>query len=307
MNSSVKDLKGIIPPIITPLKDIDALDVEGLERLVEHILAGGVSGLFVLGTTGEFSSLSYRLRNEIVERICKQVDGRVPVLVGVTDTAIVESENLAKKAADFGAEAVVAAPPYYYASGQPELIEYFNKLAARMPLPLYLYNMPSHTKVMLEPKTVLKIAENEKVIGLKDSSANMAYFRLLQYTMKIHPGFQLFVGPEEMMPDAVVLGANGGVSGGANMFPRLYVDLYKASVARDFQQIRILLDKVLEISSVIYTVGKYGSSYLKGLKCALSVMGLCDDFMADPFHRFRKEEREKIELGLEQINWKSLI
>jgi len=91
------------------------------------------------------------------------------------------------------------------------------------------------------------------------------------------------------------------------MFPRLYVDLYKASVAHDFQQIRILLDKVLEISSLIYTVGKYGSSYLKGLKCALSVMGICDDFMADPFHRFRKEEREKIELGLEQINWKSLI
>jgi 4-hydroxy-tetrahydrodipicolinate synthase len=305
--NSIKDLKGIIPPIITPLKDIDTLDIEGLEKLVEHILAGGVSGLFVLGTTGEFSSLSYRLRYELVERICKQVDGRVPVLVGVTDTSIIESENIAKKAADFGAEAVVAAPPYYYATGQPELIEYFEKLVARMPLPMYLYNMPTYTKVMLEPKTILKIAENDNVIGLKDSSANMAYFRLLQYTMKNHPCFQLYVGPEEMMSDAVVLGASGGVNGGANMFPRLYVDLYKTSVAHDFKQIRILRDKVLEISSAIYTVGKYGSSYLKGLKCALSVMGLCDDFMADPFHRFRKEEREKIELALEQINWKSLI
>lgn len=305
--NSIKNLKGIVVPIITPLKDIDTLDVQGLEKLVEHILAGGVSGLFVLGTTGEFSSLSYRLRNELVKRVCKQVAGRVPVLVGVTDTSIIESENLAKNAADYGAKAVVAAPPYYYATGQPELIEYFGKLAERMPLPLYLYNMPMHTKVMLEPQTVQKIAENIKVIGLKDSSANMAYFRLLQYAMKDHPDFQLFVGPEEMMADAVVLGANGGVNGGANMFPRLYVDLYKASVAHDFIQIKVLQEKVLAVSSALYTVGKYGSSYLKGLKCALSVMDFCDDYMADPFSHFKKEEREKIKLGLEQLNWKSLI
>lgn len=305
--NTVKNLKGIVPPLITPLKDIDALDVEGLEKLVEHILSGGVSGLFVLGTTGEFSSLSYRLRNELVERVCKQVDGRVPVLVGVTDTSIIESENLARKAAGFGAAAVVAAPPYYYSTGQPELVEYFGKLADRMPLPLYLYNMPMHTKVMLEPKTVQKIAENKKVIGLKDSSANMAYFRLLQYAMKDFENFQLFVGPEEMMADAVVLGADGGVNGGANMFPKLYVDLYNAAAAHDFEQIRVLQDKVLAVSSAIYTVGKYGSSYLKGLKCALSVMGFCDDYMADPFFHFKKEERDIIERGLEKLNWKSLI
>jgi len=145
------------------------------------------------------------------------------------------------------------------------------------------------------------------VIGLKDSSANMAYFRLLQFTMKDHPGFQLFVGPEEMMADAVVLGADGGVNGGANMFPRLYVDLYKAAVTHDFDLIHILQNKVLEISTAIYTVGKYGSSYLKGLKCALSVMGLCDDYMADPFNRFRKEERDKIEEALYKLNYKELF
>jgi len=130
---------------------------------------------------------------------------------------------------------------------------------------------------------------------------------LLQYTMKNNTDFQLFVGPEEMMADAVVLGANGGVNGGANMFPRLYVDLYQAALAHDFEQIRILQNKVLEVSSAIYTVGKYGSSYLKGLKCALSVMGICDDYMADPFNRFRKEERDKIEEALVKLNYKELI
>ncbi len=297
-----ESLRGIVPPMITPLKDIDTLDVEGMERLVEHILAGGVAGLFVLGTTGEFSSISYKLRYEVVERVCKQVDGRVPVLVGITDTSIVESVNLAQHAADCGAAAVVAAPPFYYASGQPELIEYYQHLAKRLPLPLYLYNMPVHTKVMIEPKTVLALSEEPNIIGLKDSSANMAYFRSVQFLMKHKSNFELWMGPEEITADAVVLGANGGVNGGANMFPKLYVELYEASVAKDLDRIFELQSKVMQISTTIYTVGKHGSSYLKGLKCALNVMGICSDYLADPFTSFKETERNQIKEALAKIN-----
>lgn len=305
ISEKIKNLKGIIPPLITPLKDIDTLDAEGLEKLVEHILAGGVSGLFLLGTTGEFSSISYQVRKELIKRVAQQVDRRVPLLVGITDTSITESLNLANFAAKYGIDALVAAPPYYYGAAQPELIEYFSHLAKHVPLPLYLYNMPVHTKVMIDPKTVKKIAEIPSVVGLKDSSANMAYFRLLQHEMKEHKDFQLFVGPEEMMADAVILGADGGVNGGANMFPKLYVDLYKAAANRDFENLKLLQDKVLEISSLIYTVGRHGSSYLKGLKCALSLMGICDDYLADPFHRFKADERETIRKNLEILNWKN--
>jgi 4-hydroxy-tetrahydrodipicolinate synthase len=299
---SHKPLKGIVPPIVTPLNDIDTLDVGGLERLIEHIIAGGVSGVFVLGTTGEFSSLSYRLRHELIERVCKQVRGRIPVLVGITDTSIIESANIAKVAADFGAAAVVSAPPYYYATGQPELIEYYQKLVPHLPLPLYLYNMPVHTKVMIEPQTVKKIAEMPNVVGLKDSSANAVYFRLVQYAMRNNPEFELFMGPEEITAEAVLLGASGGVNGGANMFPKLYVDMYNAAVAKDLDKLKPLQDKILQISSSIYTVGRFGSSYLKGLKCSLSLMGICNDFLADPFHRFKEEERNKIKQALIDIN-----
>ena len=96
-------LRGVIPPMVTPLHDRDALDIAGLERLVEHILDGGVQGLFILGTTGEGPSLSYRLRTELIERTCRQVAGRVPVLVGITDTAFVESVRMAHVAAEAGA------------------------------------------------------------------------------------------------------------------------------------------------------------------------------------------------------------
>lgn len=302
ISDKLMQMKGIVPPLITPLKDNDTLDIEGLEHLVEHVIEGGVAGVFVLGTTGEFSSISYTLRYEMVERACKLVNGRVPVLVGITDTSITESVNLAIHAQKCGADAVVAAPPFYYAAGQPELVEYYKHLAHRLPLPLYLYNMPVHTKVMIDPKTVKLIAENEpNVIGLKDSSANMAYFRLLQYTMREIKGFQLFVGPEEMTADAVILGADGGVNGGANMFPKLYVELYNAALAGDVEKIRPLQERILQISSSIYTVGKHGSSYLKGLKCALSELGICSDFMADPFSSFKEEERILIRKALEKI------
>jgi 4-hydroxy-tetrahydrodipicolinate synthase len=291
-------LKGIIPPIVTPLNDIDTLDIAGLERLIEHIISGGVSGVFILGTTGEFSSLSYGLRHELIERVCKLVKGRIPVLVGITDTSLIESINLANKAAENGAAALVSAPPYYYATSQPELIEYYQNLVPRLPLPLYLYNMPVHTKVMIEPQTVKKISELPNVVGIKDSSANAVYFRLVQYAMRENPDFEIFMGPEEITAEAVLLGASGGVNGGANMFPKLYVDMYQAALTKDFDKLLPLQNKILQVSSTIYTAGRYGSSYLKGLKCALSLMGICNDFLADPFHRFREEERAKIKQAL---------
>src|SRR5574344_1361170 len=140
MSTPTASFRGIIPPMITPLLYKNQLDVEGLERLVEHMLGGGIHGLFILGTTGEAPSLSYALRYELVERVCRQVAGRIPVLVGVTDTSLTESLRLAEKAQKEGAAAVVSAPPYYYAPSQQELIEYYEDLADHMPLPVFLYN-----------------------------------------------------------------------------------------------------------------------------------------------------------------------
>jgi len=295
-------LSGIVTPMVTPLLDRDTLDTDGLERLIEHILGGGVHGLLILGTTGEAPSLSYRLRRELIERTCAQVAGRVPVLVAVTDTAFVETVNLAGKAADSGASAVVLAPPYYFPAGQPELLEYLHHLVPELPLPVFLYNMPSHTKLFFEPETVRQAAEIPDVAGLKDSSANMVYFHQLQYLFRDRPDFALLVGPEELLGEALLLGGHGGVSGGANFKPRLYVDLYDAAQARDLEGVARLHESIIQISTTIYSVGRYGSSVIKGIKCALSCMGICSDFMAEPFHRFREGERAQIVEHLEQLS-----
>lgn len=297
----MKKLQGIIPPIVTPLKNDDEIDREGAIRLVEHIIEGGVHGLFILGTTGEAQSISYKCRYDFIELVCRQVAGRIPVLVGITDTSMDESLKLAKKAKECGAVGVVAAAPYYYAPSQQELIEYYTALADLVCLPLYLYNMPSHVKVFLEAKTVATLAEHPNIVGLKDSSANMTYFETLLYLLGDKPEFGLYVGPEELTGECVIMGADGGINGGANMFPELYVAMYDAAKANDITEVRRLQKRIMAISTSIYTVGKYGSSYLKGVKCALSLLGICDDYIAYPYRKFRAEERTKICSSLEVL------
>ncbi len=296
-----RPLRGIVPPMITPLRGRDELDAAGLERLIEHILAGGVSGLFILGTTGEGPSLGYRLRKDLIQRTCRQVGQRVPVLVGITDTAFAESVNVARWAADAGAHAVVAAPPYYLPEGQPELQEYLDHLLPEMPLPLFLYNMPALTKVSYELSTVRRAMDDPRIIGLKDSSGNMIYFHQAAGLLRHRPDWTLLIGPEEMLADAVFAGGHGGVNGGANAFPRLYVDLFHAAASGDLPRVRELHARVMRISDSLYHVGRHPSAIIKGIKCALSLLDVCDDFMAEPFHRFREPERERVRDFLKKI------
>jgi dihydrodipicolinate synthase/N-acetylneuraminate lyase len=297
----VRPLRGIIPPMVTPLLDRDTLDVAGLERLIEHILAGGVHGLFILGTTGETPSLSHRLRHELIERVCAQVSGRVPVLVGITDTSFVESVELSHKAAQFGAQALVLAPPYYFPAGQPELLEYLEHLLPELPLPLFLYNTPNLPKPAFEPETVRAAADLPGIVGLKDSSANMIYFHHVQLILADRPEFTLLMGPEQLLADSVLFGAHGGVCGGANLLPRLYVDLYEAACAKDLAKVEPLQRRVMRLCSTVYGVGQHESSFLKGIKCALSCLGICSDFIAEPFHRFREPQRQIVCRYLEEL------
>lgn len=288
--------------MITPLSDKDQLDREGTVKLTEHLIAGGVHALFLLGTTGEAQSLTYRLRYEFVELVCKQVNGRIPILVGITDTCIEESIRLAEFARECGAVGVVAAAPYYFTPSQQELIEYYTALADNIPLPLYLYNMPANVKVFLEPNTVRVLAKHPNIVGLKDSSANMTYFETLLYTLENREDFALYVGPEELTGECVLMGGDGGVNGGANMFPHLYVAMYNAACAGNLEEVRRLQKIIMKISTTFYSVGKYGSSYLKGVKCALSLLGLCEGYMPYPYRRFRKEEEERIQQAIDAIS-----
>lgn len=287
--------------MVTPLASSCTLDVPGLERLVEHVLAGEPAGLFILGTTGEGPSLSYRLRHEVIDRVAEQVAGRVPLLVGVTDTAAVESVEVADYAADAGAQAVVLAPPPYFPIGQEDLVEYVRRMARELPLPVFLYNMPSHTKLAFEPDTIRRLVDVPNVVGLKDSSADMIYFHRVGQLVAERTDFSLLVGPEELLAEAVLLGAHGGVCGGANLAPRLYVDLYRAAADGDLDRVAELHARVMRISNSVYTLDPHGSGVLKGIKCALSAMGICRDLTAPPVEGFGDAERALMRQRLDEL------
>jgi 2-dehydro-3-deoxy-D-pentonate aldolase len=292
---------GIIPPLVTPLTNRDALDVAGLERLIEHVLGGGVHGLFVLGTTGEAPSLSHRLQRELAERVCAQVAGRVPVLVGITDTAVVESLNLAANAAAAGADAVVLTTPYYFPAGQTELTDFIGRLIPELPLPLMLYNMPALTKVWFEVDTLRRLSQFENVMGVKDSSGDLDYYSNLIELRAERPDWSIFMGPEHLLMESVRMGGDGGVSGGANIFPSLFVKAYDAAFKGETSQVA-KLQSVIESLQRIYDIGKYASRHIKATKCALSISGICEDFMAEPFHRFKAPERARVEAILDELN-----
>jgi len=301
MDRRLSQLRGVVPPLITPLTDRDSLDREGLDRLIEHVLAGDVHGLFILGTTGEAPSLSYRLRREMIDRVCAQVDCRVPVLVGITDTAFEESVALARHAADAGAEGLVLAQPYYFPAGQTELIEYVEHLVPELPLPLMLYNMPALTKVWFEIDTLQQLSHLEGIAGVKDSSGDLDYFSRLPELRTERPDWTFFMGPEHLLVESVRLGGDGGVNGGANLFPRVFVDTWQAAEEGDSATL-VRCQEQIDSLQRIYEIGKYASRHIKATKSALSVLGICSDFMAEPFHRFKEPERERVAAILKELD-----
>lgn len=296
----MQPINGIIPPLVTPLIDRDTLDRDGLERLLERLINGGVNGLFVLGTTGEAPSLSYRLRRELIERVCAQVNGRIPVLAGITDTSFVESAALAKVAAEAGASAVVLTTPYYFPAGQTELTDYIKHIVPELPLPLMLYNMPALTKVWFEIDTLRRLADLENIVGVKDSSGDLEYFGNLLKLRAERPDWAFYMGPERLLIEAVGMGVTGGVTGGANVFPKLFVDAYGAAEENDTEAMKELQASIDSFQR-LYDIGKYASRHIKAVKSALSILGVCSDFMAEPFHKFKEPERARVKAILEEL------
>ncbi len=294
----LRPFRGLIAPMATPLADPDELDVAGLERLATNILAGGVQALFILGTTGEGPSLSRRTRRELIERVTRLAGSKVPVLVAVTDTSRAETVELATFAAEQGAAGLVLAAPYYYPMTQTDLAGYVERLAPDLPLPFFLYNMPSHTKVGFEPDTVRRLADLPGVQGLKDSSGDLEYFRAVLESVGGYAEFALLMGPEELLVAAMSMGAHGGVCGGSNVFPALFVKLYEAARDGRREEIDYLQNALLRFGRGVYSAGEH---YLQGLKCALSLAGICSDAMAEPFQRLECAGQDQVRQALREV------
>ncbi len=294
-------LTGIIPPIVTPLISNTQLDIEGLKNLIDHLLLGGVHGIFALGTSGEATNLDYGLRKEFIHRTCEFVGKKIPVVVGITDTCLQGSLEMANVAKAAGADAVVVSTPYYLPMSQREFVFYLEQLVPQLPLPFLLYNMPSCTKFHMSLPTVRRAMELG-AIGIKDSSGNLPYLLSLIEEFKDSPEFAIITGTEMFIPETMMNGGHGAVPGGANIFPSLYVELYEACVSSNLQKIELLKARLIEIEEKIYSVGSNASKYVKAIKSALAALGICNDFVAMPFRKFDEVKTNRIKQNIKEMN-----
>ena len=288
--------------MVTPLDAKRRLDKKGTRNMVRHLLKGGVDGIFLLGTTGEGPHLSYAVREELVKTVCGLVKGRVPVLVGITETDLDDAVAFAAKCKAYGAAAVVAAPPYYFKLTQAECVAWFAEMADRLPLPLVVYDMPAHTDTIIEPATIAKLAAHPNIVAMKDSSSIIALFNKFRIALEPYAEkFSLFMGPDEAMGEAVLLGADGGVCTGANLWPAQFKAMYLAAKAGDVETVRRLQRFTTMSSYLLYGLGQGQIGFLKGVKCALAEMGLIQNVLAAPFAPFAGRERAQVKAALKKL------
>lgn len=295
-----KCFEGIMVPMVTPLKNQHEIDFEALDLLIEHMLQGGIQGVFILGTTGEATALSYAQRKALIQHTGRLLKNKIPFWVGISDTATKELFDMATVAAANGASAVVATPPYYAPPQQKELKHFYLYIADRVPIPLYLYNYPSLTKVEIAPETVKILSEHSNIWGLKDSSGDLNYLQEL-LTLQITTDFNWLVGPEELLFKSLTMGAHGGVNGGANLFPSLYVSAYNAFRNKDTEKCQLYKQLIDQVGAEIYRGAYPERSFLKGLKAALAQKHLCRNILMHPFENFTKAIQEEIGLAMEEI------
>ncbi|MGP8302257.1 dihydrodipicolinate synthase family protein [Streptomyces inhibens] len=281
-------LHGVIPPVCTPLDPRGEVDTGSLTRLVNHLIDGGVHGLFALGSTGEVAYLTDTQRATALEAVIKAADRRVPVLAGAIDTTTARVLDHARTAADLGADALVATAPFYTRTHPREIAGHFRHLRAAVPLPLFAYDIPMAVHSKLPTSLVRELAEDGTLAGLKDSSGDEAALRRLLVLLGGRtarrtgpaPDFSILTGSELTVDTALLAGADGVVPGLGNVDPAAYVRLYTAARAGNWEQAAAEQERLVTLFSMVDVAPEpdmgRSSSALGSFKAALHLLGIID-------------------------------
>lgn len=240
-------LTGVIPPVCTPLTDDGEVDVASFTQLLDHLIASGVHGLFILGSTSEVAYLTDEQRALVIRTAHDHVAGRVPVLTGVIDMTTPRVIDQAKRAAELGATALVATAPFYTIIGPVETERHFRKLHEAVDLPIFAYDIPACVHTKLPADLILRLAADGVLAGVKDSSGDDANLRGLIIARAARDDcddFSLLTGSELMVDAALAMGADGVVPGLGNVDPAGYVRLYDLMMAGDRDAARVEQDRL---------------------------------------------------------------
>ena len=246
-----KQIKGIIPPLTTPFTKEGAVYEEGLRRLLDFQISGGVHGLFICGTYGSGPIMSLEERKQVAEITVNHVKNRIPVIVHVGTTSTSQSVELAKHASEIGADVVASVPPYYHHHDERDVKKYFDSLVQGVDIPVFVYNNPKASGFSITPKFLEELAKLG-VQGIKDSCFNFVEFTHFLLALEKYPSFTFIIGTEALCLPALMVGAKGSVSGLANVFPELVVSLYDALLSSNFEEVARLQMRVNRARKILH-------------------------------------------------------
>lgn len=290
-------LHGIVPPVLTPLHDDETVDLRSFATLLEYLLAEGVHGLWVCGTTGEFAGLDSAARAALARTAVETAGGRVPVVVNVGDCSLALAIRHARAAAEAGADAIALTPPYYYSNNQAELLDHFRAMRAAVDVPLLVYNIPQTVKVKVEAATMIALANEGTVVGVKDSQNDLDWFRsVIVGTRERCPDLRAFIGTRALIDVAVLIGGSGSIPGIANIYPRWCAGCHEAAARGDWAEAARLQELVMAGTAVTAAgSGSPTSLTMGGMKAILQAEGIiAGRRMSAPLRTLTDAEAERV-------------
>ena len=239
-------IKGIIPPILTPMNADESINEKELRHQVNRMIEAGVHGIFAFGTNGESYALSEVEKVRVLEVVVEETKGRVPVYAGTGCVTTAETIKMSKKAQEIGADVLSVIVPWFAAASQDELYDHYKAVAEAVDLPIVLYNIPARTGNALAPATVARLAKDVvNIMGAKDSSGNFDNMKqYIELTAELGKDFSVLSGNDSLILPALVFGGKGGIAGCANVFPHTMVEIYTAFTAGDMERAKKVQDSI---------------------------------------------------------------
>ncbi|GAB4297336.1 MAG: 4-hydroxy-tetrahydrodipicolinate synthase [Marinilabiliales bacterium] len=291
----MKKLTGTGVALVTPFRKDESIDFKSLEKLVEHVISGGVDYLVVLGTTGESVTLSQDERIAVLEHIKEVNNNRKPIVLGIGNY---NTRELQKSFGlyDFkGVSAVLSVTPYYNKPNQKGLYEHYKVAANEAPVPIILYNVPGRTGVNLAAETVIKLANDfDNIIAVKEASGNMS--QIMEIINNKPDDFMVISGDDALTMPMISAGASGVISVVANAFPDIFSEMVRLCLKNKFDAARPLHYKLFEFINYLFADGSPG-----GIKTALCKLEITQTYLRKPLAAVNKTVSNKINLLVEEI------
>lgn len=291
----MREMRGVIPPVITPFTADGEIAYSSLATNLEKWNRTDLSGYLILGSNSEFVYLTEEEKIRVLAFAREHIPGEKVMIAGTGCEATEATISLTRRAASIGADAVMVVTPAYYKPQMRDrvLIDHYRRVADASSVPVFLYNVPQFTGVVLTPQAVARLAEHDNIIGMKDSAGNLGVFA--EYLRQTPPEFLLFVGSAPVFLPALALGARGGILALANCAPEPCLAVYSLFQEGKLHEARELQLKLLPASAAV--TARFG---IGGLKAAMDMVGYEGGWPRPPLLPPTDEERREIHDALER-------